>query len=115
MIRVTGPAEVEGFFAYMAELRDDPRMQGIRKVFVDLSAVTDIDVEMREVARLGTSRQGQTRDATRVALLVGGELPFGIARQFAAFSAAEGGPERRVFDDEAQAWAWLRDQSQGSE
>lgn len=117
VIRVSGPAEVDGFFAYMAELRTDPRMEGIQKVFVDLSGITDIDVDVQEVARLGSSQRGQTMGATRVALLVGGALPFGIARQFGAFADAPGGPERQVFEDEAAAWAWLRAQStdQGSE
>ncbi len=114
VIRLTGAASAAGFDAYMETLRDDPRMATILKVFVDLSGLSSIDLDLQDAARLGARQQGRTGGATRVALVVGGALSFGIARQFTAFSDVDGGPLRRVFHDPDEAWAWLR-QSQGSE
>lgn len=115
VIRVEGAVTFEAVDAYMEELRVDPRMVGVHRVLIDLRGITRVEVRGEEIARLAQRQRERTREAQRVALLVTGELEFGLARQFGAFAETPGAPERRVFEDEAQAWAWLRDQSQGSE
>ncbi len=98
---------------YIHNLAEDPAHgPGMHQV-VDLRGVGEVVVTPGglRAAGLRTSRFSEALSGTRLAILVGDEHGYGMSRIFTAF--AEPSMKRRVFLEEAEADAWIREDADG--
>lgn len=92
------------------QMREELHAQGAPRprLLVDLTGVSDFDVESSDIHRLARDMSGQelVRPGTRLAVVAKTEVGFGLARMYELLR--EGAVEEiRTFSDRDQAEAWL--------
>jgi hypothetical protein len=108
LVIVTGAGVVTGqeLLALQDRARKDPDYDPRLPVLMDYRELDLQTVNTEDLRQL--SARSAVHPSTRRALLVSGELAFGLARMFQAFSAVGGHSENiRVFRNRGEALAWL--------
>lgn len=85
-----------------------PHYRQALALLFDLRRVTDVAMtsnEIRDHAQFGDSGEARYR---RIAILVDGDLTFGLARIFQAYARRYDEHTLALFRDSGQAWRWVR-------
>lgn len=110
-VRFTGSQTAEMAINEMQRLRDDPRYRPGLPELVDLSGVTDDNINfhgMRRIAREANSECHTIGAEKRIALFAPHDGVYGTARMFTSLCEVEPGQALgEVFTDPAEALAWL--------
>ena len=105
IVTITGRLTLDGFGKGLDRIRRNPSYRASDRSLWDLRGVLAPSVDtVRTFAAL--AQRTETRSCRRAALVVEGEVQYGLARVFQILSE-QAGTVKRVFRDFAEARTWL--------
>lgn len=105
IVTITGRLTLDGFGKSLDRIRRNPSYRGSDRSLWDLRGVFAPSVDaVRTFAALAQGTE--TRSCRRAALVVEGEVQYGLARMFQILSE-QSGSVKRVFRDLTEARIWL--------
>jgi len=106
---LSGTLSYDDLLEHRARIAADPRHGREYRLLLDSRRVDRYELDGNQIRTYANFAQPGDPRFARIAILVGDDLGYGMARIFQAYNARQDDNTLRIFRNGREAWRWLRE------